>query len=87
MSKLIDGYTQIVSALEDWLHVLQKEMETDPSPNTALLFHNLSILLLAHQVAIPQVKELEQILQALGLKPRSTDTSSLDALWREDTPL
>ncbi len=87
MTQLIDGYNQIVSAIEDWMYVIQKEMETNFSPHLGLLYSNLSILLYAHQTAIPQVEELERIFKALGLEPRTVDTSSLDAIWGNDDPL
>lgn len=87
MSKLTDGYDMIITAIEDWLYVVEKKMLTDTDMTLLLLYQNLSILRSAHVVARPQVDELEKVLKELGLEPRSIDTASLDALWGDDNEI
>lgn len=88
MSQLTDGYSQIVTGIEGWMSVIKEKMDASFDPGLAVLFSNLSVLLYAHQTAIPQVEELERILLALGLKPHepSVSTDSLDALWGNEDP-
>ena len=90
MSKLTDAYTDVVTAIEDWIYVIQKAAEDTSDPTTQLSYSMMAIqLLMTVEVTMNMTKtsgELEETLVALGLKPRTTDTSSLDALWGNEEP-
>ena len=85
MSRLTDGYNEIIKAIEDWMFVIREEMKTNFNPSLVMLHANLEILMMAHQSAIPHIEDLERIFASLGLKPRepSISTESLDDMWGE----
>lgn len=90
MSQLTNGYDQVKTALEDWIHVLQRaeEAATDPSYKLQYGLTHLQLQMVADNVKLmlKTAKELEDTLLSLGLGPRAVDTASLDALWGEDVP-
>lgn len=90
MSQLIDAYSSVNAALEDWIHVIKGAGETTTDPFLKLHYGMMVIQLGMTVEAIKSMsktsQELEAILLELGLKPRTTDTASLEALWREDIP-
>ena len=82
MSLLVEGYTQVSNALEDWMHVLREATENDPSHvfQYLLLLQQLEILHATIQPIRKSVAEMEDAFKNLGLTPRN-DPSELDKLW------
>ncbi len=88
MSELTDGYSKAKSAVEDWIHVIQNAEEAAVDPiiklNYGMMVSQLEMVAKSLTAMSKTAEELEETLLAMGLKPRSVDTTSLDALWGDD---
>ena len=82
MSLLIEGYTQVSNALDDWMYVLEEAIENDPIRRLhyMLLRSQIQILHSTIQPIRESVAEMEEAFMNLGLTPRN-DPSELDKLW------